>query len=138
MPTCVYLLQGMINREHLNATPETNLPQIFSPLRTVDQYGYWLSEVLRKNTTSWLHYNLAAIYWRIKGNAPKALECSRRAVHYSPRYKFSSMLYRRSSKQTWMSMWKQDRSCFSINNKANEKNRGGFENASFQVTGADS
>ncbi|KOB75773.1 Tetratricopeptide repeat protein 17 [Operophtera brumata] len=52
---------------------------------TVDQFGHWLSDVLRKNSSSWLHYNLASIYWRVKGNVPKALECSRRAVHYAPR-----------------------------------------------------
>lgn len=76
----------MINREHLNATPEFALPELFSPIMTVDQFGHWLADVLRKNSSSWLHYNLAAIYWRVKGNVPKALECSRRAVHYAPRY----------------------------------------------------
>uniref|UniRef100_A0A1B6E4T7 Tetratricopeptide repeat protein 17 n=1 Tax=Clastoptera arizonana TaxID=38151 RepID=A0A1B6E4T7_9HEMI len=40
---------------------------------------------LRKNKTSWFLYNLAAIYWRTQGNAHKALECSKRAIHFAPR-----------------------------------------------------
>jgi hypothetical protein len=39
-----------------------------------------------QNKTSWVLYNMAAFYWRIKGNAPQVVECTRRALHYSPRY----------------------------------------------------
>ena len=29
-------------------------------------------------------YNLAAFYWRMKGNLNEAVECLRRALHFSP------------------------------------------------------
>lgn len=75
----------MIKRENLSIDPELSLPEQISPIMTVDQFGYWVANILQLNTTSWLHYNMASLYWRVRGNAPKALECSRRAVHYAPR-----------------------------------------------------
>ncbi|KAJ0179516.1 hypothetical protein K1T71_005228 [Dendrolimus kikuchii] len=86
-------LEGMIQRENLTAAAEITLPQQISPIMSVDQFGHWVTAVLRKNSSSWLHYNLASIYWRVRGNAPKAMECSRRAVHYAPReYKNVALL----------------------------------------------
>ncbi|CAK1578639.1 unnamed protein product [Parnassius mnemosyne] len=86
-------LEGMIRRENLTITPELYLPDKVSPIMTVDQFGHWLSGVLRKNSSSWLHYNMASLYWRVRGNAPKAMECSRRAIHYAPReYKDIALL----------------------------------------------
>lgn len=38
-----------------------------------------------KNSSSWVLLNLAAYYWRIKGNALEAVECLRRALYFSPR-----------------------------------------------------
>ncbi|CAH2063047.1 unnamed protein product, partial [Iphiclides podalirius] len=78
-------LEGMINRENLTISPELYIPEKVSPIMTVDQFAHWLSGVLKKNSSSWLHYNLASLYWRARGNGPKAMECSRRAVHYAPR-----------------------------------------------------
>lgn len=75
----------MVKRDNLTANPELLLPEQISPIMTVDQFGHWLTDMLKKNSSSWLHYNMASLYWRIRGNAPKALECSRRAVHYAPR-----------------------------------------------------
>lgn len=37
-----------------------------------------------QNSTSWIAYNLATFYWRMKGNGEKAIECVRRALHFSP------------------------------------------------------
>lgn len=78
--------QSMIKRNNISITPEYPSLDIISPIASLEQFGHWLAGTLRKNTSSWLHYNLAALFWRIKGNAPKALECCRRAVHYAPRY----------------------------------------------------
>lgn len=80
----------MKQRENLSASPELTLPTHMSVLSditdmSVDQFGSWVAGVLRKNSSSWLHYNMASLYWRVRGNAPKAMECSRRAVHYAPR-----------------------------------------------------
>ena len=38
-----------------------------------------------QNRTSWVLYNMATFYWRIKGEAGQAIECARRALHFSPR-----------------------------------------------------
>lgn len=75
----------MTQRENLTADAEITLPEQISPIMTADQFGHWVTAILKKNSSSWLHYNLASIYWRARGNAPKAMECSRRAVHYAPR-----------------------------------------------------
>ncbi|CAK1551994.1 unnamed protein product [Leptosia nina] len=94
-------LNSMVMRNNISITPEYPSLDIISPGASVEQLGHWLAGILKKNSSSWLHYNLAALYWRIKGNAPKALECCRRAVHYAPRqYKdiallnLGSLLYR--------------------------------------------
>lgn len=31
-------------------------------------------------------YNLAAIYWRVRGEPSQAIDCIQRALYYSPRY----------------------------------------------------
>jgi len=48
-------------------------------------FGHQVTAGLEKNSTSWLHHNLASIYWRIRGDAPNAVECARKAVHFAPR-----------------------------------------------------
>ncbi|KAL4709322.1 hypothetical protein ACJJTC_007054 [Scirpophaga incertulas] len=78
-------LEGMRHRENLTSNPDRVLPSIISPIMTVDQFGHWLCSILKKNSSSWLHYNMASMYWRARGIIPKAIECSRRAVHYAPR-----------------------------------------------------
>ena len=35
-----------------------------------------------QNMSSWVLYNMAALYWRIKGDAPSAIECVRRALFF--------------------------------------------------------
>ncbi|KAJ2950367.1 hypothetical protein O0L34_g8608 [Tuta absoluta] len=86
-------LEAMVNRENLSIHAELSLPELIAPVMTVEQFGHWVATVLRRNSSSWLHYNMASLYWRVRGNAPKALECSRRAVHYAPReYKDIALL----------------------------------------------
>lgn len=77
-------LPAMINRSKISFEPEENLQKLM-PVASMKQFGHEIAVELSKNSTSWLHYNLAALYWRIKGNAQKGIECGRRAVHFSPR-----------------------------------------------------
>ncbi|XP_047545696.1 tetratricopeptide repeat protein 17 [Vanessa atalanta] len=78
-------LESLRHRVNLTANPEFVLPELISPIMTLDQYGHWLSGVLYRNSSSWLHYHMASLYWRVRGSATKAIECSRRALHYVPR-----------------------------------------------------
>uniref|UniRef100_A0A2M4CZZ4 Putative secreted protein n=1 Tax=Anopheles darlingi TaxID=43151 RepID=A0A2M4CZZ4_ANODA len=72
-------LEGVQNRSRLQMAPEEvlmgleyNIPQL-------------LTDGLRWNPTSWKMHTIASYYWRLKGNAPEAMECARRAVTFAPR-----------------------------------------------------
>ena len=41
-----------------------------------------MSKVLKKEKTSWTSYNLASLYWRMKGDPFESIECLRRALHF--------------------------------------------------------
>ena len=47
-------------------------------------YGHHVAQSLSKSKTSWSAYNLAALYWRMKGDAYESVECLRRALHFGP------------------------------------------------------
>ncbi|XP_041366225.1 tetratricopeptide repeat protein 17-like isoform X2 [Gigantopelta aegis] len=79
-------LEGLKDRSNLSGTPELGLKNAITHRENVDDYGYLVYEALQKNKTSWVLYNMAAFYWRIKGEPYQAIECVRRALHYSPRY----------------------------------------------------
>ncbi|XP_014358133.2 tetratricopeptide repeat protein 17 [Papilio machaon] len=86
-------LESMIHRNNLTMVGEEHLPEKVAPIMTLDQFGNWVARILKKNNTSWLHYHMASMYWRVRGKAPKAIECSRRAIHYAPReYKDLALL----------------------------------------------
>ncbi|XP_059157800.1 tetratricopeptide repeat protein 17-like isoform X2 [Physella acuta] len=78
-------LEGMKSRHNLSGTPELGLKNAITHKENVDDYGHLVYEALNKNKTSWILYNMAAFYWRIKGNPFQAVECIRRALHHSPR-----------------------------------------------------
>lgn len=72
-------LKGVHNRSKLKMAPEEvlmglqyNIPQL-------------LADGLRWNPFSWKMHTIASYYWRLKGNAPEAMECARRAVTLAPR-----------------------------------------------------
>uniref|UniRef100_A0A2M3Z729 Putative trp-phosphatase n=1 Tax=Anopheles braziliensis TaxID=58242 RepID=A0A2M3Z729_9DIPT len=72
-------LEGVQNRSQLQMAPEEvlmgleyNIPQL-------------LTDGLRWNPTSWKMHTIASYFWRLKGNAPEAMECARRAVTFAPR-----------------------------------------------------
>uniref|UniRef100_A0A0B7BGE5 Tetratricopeptide repeat protein 17 n=1 Tax=Arion vulgaris TaxID=1028688 RepID=A0A0B7BGE5_9EUPU len=78
-------LEGMKARSNLSGSPELGLKNAITHRENVDDYGHLVYEALNKNKTSWILYNMAAFYWRIKGNPYQAVECIRRALHHSPR-----------------------------------------------------
>ncbi|XP_064604076.1 tetratricopeptide repeat protein 17-like isoform X2 [Liolophura sinensis] len=78
-------LEGMKDRENLTGTPELGLKNAITHRDNVDDYGHLIYEAMKKNKTSWVLYNMAAFYWRIKGDSYNVIECLRRALHYSPR-----------------------------------------------------
>ncbi|KAK7486422.1 hypothetical protein BaRGS_00022346, partial [Batillaria attramentaria] len=79
-------LEGLKDRRNLSGTPELGLKNAITHRENVDEYGHLVYEALNKNKTSWVLYNMAAFYWRIKGEPFEAIECIRRALHHSPRH----------------------------------------------------
>lgn len=75
----------MQNRKNLTQYEELDLMKYLPPSTDLDEFGHQLAYSLSRNKTSWIYLNLASIYWRIKGNAYNALECSRRAIVCAPR-----------------------------------------------------
>ncbi|XP_053384178.1 tetratricopeptide repeat protein 17-like isoform X3 [Mercenaria mercenaria] len=78
-------LDGMRDRRKLPGSPELGLKNAITYQDNVDEYGHRIYEAFKKNQTSWILYNMAAFYWRIKGDPYNVIECVRRALHYSPR-----------------------------------------------------
>ncbi|GLH04929.1 Uncharacterized protein GBIM_10584 [Gryllus bimaculatus] len=86
-------LQVMVKRANLSTCPELSLASFVLEDQDMAQFAHQVALGLQRNSTSWLHHNLAAVYWRIRGNAPNAVECARRAVHFAPRqYKDLALL----------------------------------------------
>eukprot|EP00794_Sanderia_malayensis_P018275 gene18275-20098_t len=83
-------LKGIQLKDSLANSSEKGLIAIL-PTITPDQqislteFGHIVHKSLQKNATSWVLLNLAAIYWRITGPTVNAVDCLRRALHYSPR-----------------------------------------------------
>ncbi|XP_035672563.1 tetratricopeptide repeat protein 17-like isoform X3 [Branchiostoma floridae] len=78
-------LEGIQNRKNLTGLPEPGLRSALPKNEDLAKLGHWIADGMEKNQSSWVLYNLAAFYWRIKGNANNMIECTRRALHYSPR-----------------------------------------------------
>ncbi|XP_052798048.1 tetratricopeptide repeat protein 17-like isoform X3 [Mya arenaria] len=79
-------LDGMKERRNLPGTAELGLKNAITYQDNVDEYGHRIFEAFKSNKTSWVLYNMAAFYWRIKGDPYNVIECVRRALHYSPRH----------------------------------------------------
>lgn len=77
-------LQAMLNRKNLELRPESALAQLL-PVKTLEDFADVIDSGLKKNSSSWLHYNFGVLYWRIRGDAYKAIECARRALWCVPR-----------------------------------------------------
>ena len=51
---------------------------------TVEVVGTRISKALAKSRTSWVLGYLGALYWRVKGDAPNAINCLRMALMNVP------------------------------------------------------
>lgn len=76
-------LPDMENNTNINISPDVSLNQLI-PFESLELFGHEIAIALKKNVTSWIHYNLAAIFWRIKGDGDKAVDCIKRAIQYVP------------------------------------------------------
>jgi hypothetical protein len=74
-----------VSRANLSTGPELKLAESVLGDKDMALFGHQVAVGLEGNSTSWLHHNLASIYWRIRGDAPNAMECARKAVHSAPR-----------------------------------------------------
>ncbi|XP_037071285.1 tetratricopeptide repeat protein 17-like [Pollicipes pollicipes] len=77
-------LVGMKDRRHLSMAPELGLAELVGQ-QNVHEFGHRVELALRRRPGAWVLYQLASLYWRIQGDAPRAVECSRRAIHLSSR-----------------------------------------------------
>nr|XP_056706766.1 tetratricopeptide repeat protein 17 isoform X2 [Euleptes europaea] len=84
-------LQGVANRASLHYTGESQLKEVLQnlgkdhyPPQSLEQVGTRIAKVLEKNQTSWVLSSMAALYWRVKGQGKKAIDCLRQALHHTP------------------------------------------------------
>ncbi|XP_077178336.1 tetratricopeptide repeat protein 17 [Paroedura picta] len=84
-------LQGVANRASLHYTGESQLKEVLQnlgkdhyPPQSLEQVGTRIAKVLEKNQTSWVLSSMAALYWRVKGQGKKAIDCLRQALHFTP------------------------------------------------------
>lgn len=90
-------LPGMINRDNLQYQPESGLREVLQklggePAQRVEVIGTRIANALKKNMTSWILTNVAALYWRVEGDAKKAIDCLRLSLTTAPRSKRDTAL----------------------------------------------
>ena len=78
-------LAGIQSRSDLNMEPETALEEFIPNGMDLTTFANRINRQLERNRTSWLMYNLATLYYRVVGKAKEAVECCRRAIHFSPK-----------------------------------------------------
>ena len=74
----------MRERHLLSMGPEPGLAELVGQ-QNVHEFGHRVEMALRRQPSVWVLHQLASLYWRIQGDAPRAVECSRRAIHLSGR-----------------------------------------------------
>ncbi|XP_030056665.1 tetratricopeptide repeat protein 17 isoform X2 [Microcaecilia unicolor] len=86
-------LYGVSNRANIHYTGESQLKEVLQnlgkdkhPPQSFEQVGTRIAKVLEKNQTSWVLSSMAALYWRVKGQGKKAIDCLRQALHYAPHH----------------------------------------------------
>lgn len=83
-------LPGVHHRNQLNYHAETGLREVLQRIggkqESVQVMGTRIAKALKKNETSWIIANIAGLYWRVKGDANRAIECLRVAVHSAPKH----------------------------------------------------
>ncbi|KAG7272378.1 hypothetical protein CRUP_000369 [Coryphaenoides rupestris] len=63
-----------------------NLGKDKFPPQSFEQVGTRIAKVLEKNQTSWVLSSMAALYWRVKGQGKRAIDCLRQALNYAPHH----------------------------------------------------
>ncbi|KAM4596171.1 tetratricopeptide repeat protein 17 isoform 1-T1 [Fundulus diaphanus] len=86
-------LTGVANRASIHYTGEAQLREVLQnlgkdkfPPQSFEQVGTRIAKVLEKNQTSWVLSSMAALYWRVKGQGKRAIDCLRQALHYAPHH----------------------------------------------------
>uniref|UniRef100_A0A8C6ZI28 Tetratricopeptide repeat protein 17 n=1 Tax=Nothoprocta perdicaria TaxID=30464 RepID=A0A8C6ZI28_NOTPE len=86
-------LQGVSGRAGLHYTGESQLKEVLQNLgkdryspQSLEQVGTRIAKALEKNQTSWVLSSMAALYWRVKGQGKRAIDCLRQALHYAPHH----------------------------------------------------
>ncbi|RXN20836.1 tetratricopeptide repeat 17 [Labeo rohita] len=83
-------LRGVQEKVNLTSPLLSKDDPIFTSLslklgQSVDEVGHRIHQALLKNSSSWVLYNLASFYWRMKNEPRRAVDCVVRALHFSPR-----------------------------------------------------
>uniref|UniRef100_A0A8C7XE86 Tetratricopeptide repeat domain 17 n=1 Tax=Oryzias sinensis TaxID=183150 RepID=A0A8C7XE86_9TELE len=83
-------LRGVQERSNLTSPILSKEDPIFSSLpqnlgQSVDEAAHRIHQGLLKNSSSWVLYNMASFYWRMKNEPQRAADCVVRALHFSPR-----------------------------------------------------
>ncbi|XP_041916966.1 tetratricopeptide repeat protein 17 [Alosa sapidissima] len=86
-------LGGVANRGGIHYTGESQLREVLQnlgkdkyPPQSFEQVGTRIAKVLEKNQTSWVLSSMAALYWRVKGQGKRAVDCLRQALNYAPHH----------------------------------------------------
>ncbi|XP_076853647.1 tetratricopeptide repeat protein 17 [Brachyhypopomus gauderio] len=86
-------LGGVANRGSIHYTGESQLREVLQNLgkekfsqQSFEQVGTRIAKVLEKNQTSWVLSSMAALYWRVKGQGKKAIDCLRQALTHAPHH----------------------------------------------------
>ncbi|GAA6104522.1 tetratricopeptide repeat protein 17 isoform X1 [Tachysurus ichikawai] len=86
-------LGGVANRGSIHYTGESQLKEVLQNLgkdkflpQPFEQVGTRLAKVLEKNQTSWVLSSMSALYWRVKGQGRKAIDCLRQALNSAPHH----------------------------------------------------
>ncbi|XP_078405690.1 tetratricopeptide repeat protein 17 isoform X3 [Cetorhinus maximus] len=86
-------LHGVASRLSIHYTGESQLKEVLQnlgkekyPPQSFEQVGTRIAKVLEKNQTSWVISSMAALYWRVRGQGKKAIDCLRQALHYAPHH----------------------------------------------------
>ncbi|XP_042197513.1 tetratricopeptide repeat protein 17 [Callorhinchus milii] len=86
-------LYGVANRLSIHYTGESQLKEVLQnlgkekyPPQSFEQVGTRIAKVLEKNQTSWVLSSMAALYWRVKGQGKKAIDCLRQGLHHAPHH----------------------------------------------------
>ncbi|GAB6030863.1 Tetratricopeptide repeat protein 17 [Chamberlinius hualienensis] len=78
-------LQALKNVNNLTMAADPDVMELLAGIvENADEFGYLLHHALQENSASWTLYNMAGYFFRFVGEAQKAVDCIRRAIHLAP------------------------------------------------------